>query len=100
MDVMVSNRALFLILFLSLTLTAFGQNLPDSGFTNKAEAKNLMVNGLKEGKWIEYMDSNWLPTVDTVYYLLVLYKQNYAFGLVHGYYRSGELYCIFPNSNG
>ena len=43
-----------LIISLSISLIAFGQ--ADSlGFTNKAEAKNLMVNGLKEGKWIEYI---------------------------------------------
>lgn len=51
-------KALILILPPSLTLSAFGQTPPDSGFTNKAEAKNLMVNGLKEGKWIEYYDTD------------------------------------------
>ncbi|HTB30831.1 MAG TPA: hypothetical protein VK808_02330, partial [Bacteroidia bacterium] len=44
------------IIFLFIALGAFGQDYPDSGFTNKAEAKNLMVNGLKEGKWVEYQD--------------------------------------------
>ena len=43
------------IVLLAFTLTAFGQQeWADSSFTNKAEAKNLMVNGLKDGKWIEY----------------------------------------------
>jgi len=41
------------------TLNALGQQpeYPDSGFTNKAEAKNLIVHGRKEGKWIAYGDS-------------------------------------------
>jgi hypothetical protein len=42
---------LILILSLSFTISAIGQQ--DSGFTNKAEAKNEMVNGMKEGKWVE-----------------------------------------------
>jgi hypothetical protein len=50
----------FLIILISLltTLTAIGQSgVADSnGFTNRNEAKNLTVNGLKEGKWIEYID--------------------------------------------
>jgi len=50
----------FLIILISLgTITAFGQQpeYPDSGFTNKAEAKNLYKDSLKEGKWVEYWES-------------------------------------------
>ena len=43
---------LALILSLSFSLAVFAQ--ADSGFTNKAEATNQMVNGLKEGKWLQY----------------------------------------------
>jgi len=43
-----------LILFFCFALAAIGQSdYPDSGFTNKLEAKNQLVNGLKEGKWVE-----------------------------------------------
>ena len=49
---------LIVILSLSFAGTAFGQltpmEYPDSGFTNKAEAKNEMKDSLKEGKWVEY----------------------------------------------
>jgi hypothetical protein len=52
----------FLILIVAVLFSIAGFAQQDSGFTNKAEAKNLIVNGLKEGKWIEYMgmalDSN------------------------------------------
>jgi hypothetical protein len=91
---------LTLILSLSFTLSAFGQQ--DSGFTNKAEAKNLMVDDKKEGKWVEYMDFKTMPSSDTnyYYYLLVIYKQNYPVGIVHGYYKNGKLYCVFLNKNG
>jgi antitoxin component YwqK of YwqJK toxin-antitoxin module len=87
-----------LILSFSFSLTAFGQiEYPDSGFTNKAEAKNITVNGLKEGKWVEYkfIDStNTIkPTKDSnaPYYELTVYKDDTPIGIVKGYYKSGKL---------
>jgi antitoxin component YwqK of YwqJK toxin-antitoxin module len=92
------------LLFISLFLTAYSLSLlaqQDSGFTNKSEAKNQMVNGLKEGKWIEYTNSDWMPADSSgTYYLLVLYKLDSPVGIVHGYYKDGKLYCLFPNKNG
>ncbi len=38
----------FLILILTFLVAC--NTLPEQGFTNKAEAKNEMVNGLKEGE--------------------------------------------------
>ncbi|HTB07840.1 MAG TPA: hypothetical protein VK806_12880 [Bacteroidia bacterium] len=91
---------LTLILFLSLGIAAFGQDYPDSGFTNKAEAKNLMVNGLKEGKWIEYADDKGF-TEDTTapYYLLIVYKKGKTFGITR-LYVFGRLHDETPYVNG
>lgn len=60
---------LTLILSLLFTLNALGQQpeYPDSGFTNKKEAKNLMVNSKKEGKWLEYLEEERIEdTVEAV----------------------------------
>ena len=70
------------------------ETLSDSGFTNKSEAKNLMVNGLKEGKWMEDMDTNYKVVSDTSapYYALTIYRAGKEFGIAHGYYKkSGKL---------
>ena len=88
-----------LILILSLfTLSAFAQEYPDSGFTNKAEAKNLTVNGLKEGKWVEYADDSNLGTSDTnaPYYMLIVYMKGKPRGKLLEYYKSGKLYIESP----
>jgi antitoxin component YwqK of YwqJK toxin-antitoxin module len=98
---------LLLILCLPLGLGVFWQgnnfpeNPPEQGFTNKAEAKNQMVNGVKEGKWIEYihhnstMDSNHLPS-----YRLVVYKAGKPDGVVREYYKNGTLYSEKPYADG
>jgi hypothetical protein len=86
------NPLLSLILFLFVTLSAFGQT--DTGFTNKAEAKNLMVNGMKEGKWIEYIDADNLVTTNkqkAQCYRLIVYKNDVAYGKVREYTKDGKL---------
>jgi len=101
-----------LIISLSFSLIAFGQAdslaRPDDsvgrGFTNKAEAKNLMVNGLKEGKWVEYVNASDLglglfEDNDSVYKLTV-YKRGYSFGIVRIYKLDGKLWCEIPCQNG
>jgi antitoxin component YwqK of YwqJK toxin-antitoxin module len=74
----------------------------DSGFTNKTEAKNLTVKGLKEGKWIEYRDSSYVTTKDTSapYYLLTVYKADLPLGIERGFYKSGKLFCENPYIDG
>jgi antitoxin component YwqK of YwqJK toxin-antitoxin module len=77
----------------------------DSGFTNKAEAKNLIVNGKKEGKWIEYYtegdfaidrkDSNGATN-----YRLVVYQNGKVIGVGREYYISGVLMGETPLSDG
>jgi antitoxin component YwqK of YwqJK toxin-antitoxin module len=74
----------------------------DSGFTNKAEAKNLMVNGAKEGKWVEYIDTNYKVVSDSnaPYYSLTMYKAGKEYGIRHGYYKSGKLLFETPYVDG
>jgi antitoxin component YwqK of YwqJK toxin-antitoxin module len=67
---------------------------PDSGFTNKAEAKNLRVNGLKEGKWCEYNEQMSIDKShdnDTIGYDLEIYKAGKVNGLMREYYKSGKI---------
>lgn len=83
-------KAFFILsIFSFFAVTTIGQQ--DSGFTNRAEAKNLMVNGLKEGKWVEYYhgkdDSN--SSKDSSYalsYTLTIYKSGKPNGIVREYY--------------
>lgn len=71
------------------------QAISDStGFTNRAEAKNEEVNGLKEGKWIEFLDNWGWHTKDTgnaLYYTLTIYKHDEPCGMRRTYYRNGQL---------
>jgi antitoxin component YwqK of YwqJK toxin-antitoxin module len=86
---------LIVILFFSFTLNAFGQI--DSGITNKAEAKNLKVNGKKEGKWMEYIDDAEKIAKDSNkarYYHLAVYKSGKLNGFVRDYEKNGQLHSI------
>jgi len=74
------------------TLTAFGQSPIDSGFTNKAEAKNQYKDSLKDGKWIEYRsdtikEHNWVLKS----YTLVIYKQGKRNSIARKYSMNGVL---------
>ena len=95
---------LTVILFISFTITVFGQNQPDSlGFTNKAAAKNLTINGVKEGKWCENIFDIEDITTDThsPYYMLTVYKAGKPNGIRRIYYRRGQqLYIETPYING
>lgn len=84
------TRAIFILtIFSFFTVNAIGQQ--DNGFTNRAEAKNLIVNGLKEGKWVEYYhgkDNN-NSIKDSSYalsYTLTIYKSGKPNGIVREYY--------------
>jgi antitoxin component YwqK of YwqJK toxin-antitoxin module len=87
---------LILLLFFAFAFTAFGQDVADSGFTNIAEAKNQMVNGVKEGKWIEYYGvKKGIYVIQTnkkhaVAYTLSIYKSGVPHG-AHQYYMDGKL---------
>lgn len=83
---------LILIVFLSFSITAFTQS--DSlGFTNKAEAENKTMNGLKEGKWVEYFDeyADIINDTNAPYYKLTIYKAGKLCGKYREYYKSGKL---------
>ncbi len=72
------------------------------GFTSKAEAKNQMVNGLKEGKWVEYLDVGSVVTKDTnvPYYRLTVYKAGKPFGIVREYKKGGKIAREIPYMDG
>jgi antitoxin component YwqK of YwqJK toxin-antitoxin module len=94
------------ILSFFITLAAFTQqpNYPDSGFTNKVEAKNLMVNGKKEGKWIEYIDVFGNSTSilkEAYYYNLTIYKEDKPYGVSRQYsYKVNCLLNSYPYKDG
>jgi len=85
-------KYLIFTLVLLLCLTSYAQQVPDTGFANKAEAKNLMVNGEKDGKWIEYLNNSMQDTKDTpaFYYRLIEYNAGKPHGIVHEYFGKGE----------
>jgi antitoxin component YwqK of YwqJK toxin-antitoxin module/sugar lactone lactonase YvrE len=67
------------------------------GFTNRAEAKNFMVNGEKEGKWVEYFefDNRGVPheTKDTIgayFYRLTIYSSGKPIGTTREYINGGK----------
>jgi antitoxin component YwqK of YwqJK toxin-antitoxin module len=80
-----------------------GQYRPgeESDFTSKDEAKNEMKNGLKEGKWFEYnIIRDDTGRIDTVGYILTIYKNGLPFGTVRTYDRQGKLRVETPYANG
>jgi antitoxin component YwqK of YwqJK toxin-antitoxin module len=102
-----------LIVFFCFSITAICQNPTDSGFSSKAEAKNKMVNGLKEAKWVEYLDETENVIVDTTkmsdtgivakYYRLTVYKAGKPFGIERYYYvlpGANILFREIPYTNG
>ena len=95
-------RTLILILSITIYLTAFGQDTLNTGFVNKAEAKNLIVNGKKEGKWVEFTDEYGEIVTDTtwIYYSLIIYKNGKAIGIARQYYSNGKLYVESRYRNG
>jgi antitoxin component YwqK of YwqJK toxin-antitoxin module len=75
------------------------------GFTNKTEAKNIMLNGLKEGKWIEYLTVNDNGTLmadssSASFYRLTIYKAGKPCGVVKEYTIKGVLLSETPYSWG
>lgn len=95
---------LILILSFSFALATFGQDYPDSGFTNKAEAQNLTINGVREGKWIEYNyaedEQDNIDTTKVTGYSLIVYKKGKIVGIVREYLINGKLVGEAPYVNG
>jgi len=91
------------VVFSYMAMPAIAQD--SLGFTNKAEAKNPKVNGLKEGKWIEYFKQKNDSEVATKhkhapFYYLTIYKDGKPYGMVREYYKSGKLKLTMPYVNG
>lgn len=87
------------------TIISFAQTAStlQNGFTNKDEAKNQLVNGLKNGKWIEYRDANfnYISSIENAaYYNLNIYKAGLKINKSWGYYISGELFSESTFING
>jgi hypothetical protein len=81
-----------LILFTSFLFIGGVRAQQDSDFTDKAEAKNLLVNGLREGKWIEYINHDMTKVATSpIGYRLVIYKAGKPYGIYREYYISGKL---------
>ncbi len=72
------------------------------GFEDKYEAKNQLVSGVKEGKWVEYFDSLEKPTKDTnaPHYKLIQYKVGVPVGIVRKYDKGGILNSETPYKDG
>jgi len=97
-------RGLFILISLSIIADAFGQQtLPnDSGFTDKAEARNETVNGVKQGKWIEFVTERDQPVAsekETAFYTLIVYKDGLPFGIARKY-DEGWLFSTTPYIKG
>jgi len=92
----------FLIIFVSLSFSLNTIGQADTGFTNKEEAKNRFKNGLQEGKWIEYIDSNGSDTKknNAVEYSLTIYRDGKPNGIQRDYYKSGKLKAEYHFVNG
>jgi antitoxin component YwqK of YwqJK toxin-antitoxin module len=78
----------FIFSFISL-----GQKVILDDNFSKTGAENHLVNGLKENKWIEYIEKNGKITTDinAPYYKLTFYNAGKPDGIVRAYYKSGQL---------
>ncbi len=100
----ITSIILFALLTFQLTFAQAQEVLSDSGFTDIAEAKNVTVNGVKQGKWVEFVDNFDRPVSsekDAVYNHLIIYKDGLPVGLLRKYDRgTKQLFCTIPYSNG
>jgi antitoxin component YwqK of YwqJK toxin-antitoxin module len=100
---MKTKTTLILFIVFSYTiLPVFGQkSLPVNGFTNKSEARNILKDTIKEGKWIEYFDNEGNPTTDNQWpdYTLTIYKHGKPYGIVRKY-SDGKLSDMIPYKDG
>lgn len=70
----------------------------DSGFTNKAEATNKTVKGVKEGKWVEPFKNSGDATQP--FYRLAIYKNGKLSGIARYYYANSTEYEEETYTNG
>ncbi len=86
----------------TITLATFGYfvlpAMAQKGFTSKAQAKNEMKNGVKNGNWLEYSDGTGkvVPDTSAPYYNLTVYKKGLKNGLENEFSKNGKLICSLP----
>ena len=73
-----------------------------AGFTHKSNAKNALKDSLKEGLWLDYIDSTLFITTDTnaPFYTLTYYKDGTPFREIMGFFKNGLLWSERPLSDG
>jgi antitoxin component YwqK of YwqJK toxin-antitoxin module len=88
---------LFLIIFASFTIGACQQE------NSKEGAINQKVNGLKEGKWVQYvneLDSVVMDTNTPCFREITFYRAGIPYGESARYYKSGKLFAKSTYVNG
>jgi antitoxin component YwqK of YwqJK toxin-antitoxin module len=77
-----------------MELIQFAQASQSISQNDKISAKNEYKDGLKEGLWVEYSDSEHHTVTDTSapYYFVSNYKKGKPCGIVKGYYKDGKLW--------
>lgn len=96
-------KKIFLLLIILNSCVNFlpGQN----GFLNINDAKNTTINGLKEGNWIEYVDSmtffdsGYTAKENANWYYLCTYKAGRPYGISRVYLVTGVLVFEGESSN-
>lgn len=88
----------FIALIILLLFLVACRNSPNTISINKGEAKNRIIDGLKEGKWIEYTDEKGSATSDTnaPFYTIYTYKSGKKTGTAKQYDKDGVLLFEIP----
>ncbi len=94
------------ILSICLVINCFCQKSnSDSSFSDKKEAKNLISNSLKQGKWVEYYKQVKHLEIECTknnasFYRLINYNGGKPYGVVKDFYLNGKLKSEIPYENG
>ncbi len=104
------KRELPYIIFCCFCLSGYGVIAqPDSslfpghpGFTKKANATNTLKDGVREGLWLEYVDSALYITADTnaPYHLFTYYLKGAPYREITGFYKNGKIWSELPMADG
>jgi antitoxin component YwqK of YwqJK toxin-antitoxin module len=77
----------------------------DSGFMQKREAQNKLINGIKEGRWVEYYHHDVeytgieMDTSKASFYVLTFYKHGHPFGMQRKFDKGGMIMLETPYSD-
>src|SRR5579872_2619509 len=99
-------KVYFVVASILLSIMAFAQSGPqDTYFTNRAEAQNSIKDGLKEGKWVEYLAVSDKGTLvvdssSATCYRLTIYRAGKPCGVVKEYSMNGILLSETPYVQG